>query len=109
MVAQPPDGSATGYTGDVRRRPWLIPLTTFVAAITLFVAGIVVWRMLSTPLAPKCPTVVLGPCLTSVPPHRLHPLRAEVLWAASAVFALIAAGTGGRARRGPSRAQPTTA
>jgi hypothetical protein len=70
-----------------RLRPWLIP-TAAAAAVALFVAGVVTWRM--TPGIPHCPPSML--CLEVSRGHRLHPLRAELLWAASAVFALVAVG-----------------
>ncbi len=72
----------------MRLRPWLIPAVAAVVALGLFVAGMVTWRM--TPGVRPCPPNSL--CLTLLPPHRLHPLRAELLWAASAVFGLIAVG-----------------
>ncbi len=45
---------------------------------------------------PPCPANHM--CFTTVvPDHHLHPLRAELLWAASALFALVAGA--GRLRR----------
>ena len=56
-------------------------------AIVLFVAGLVVWRQTST-LAGR--TGMSGALYLHLPePYRLHPLRAELLWAVSAVFAAI--------------------
>ena len=71
-------------------RPWLISTIAFVVAVALFVAGIVTWRMFST--WPHCSGHFS--CGAPPPPHRLHPLRAELLWAASAFFALTAVGIG---------------
>ncbi len=71
-----------------RPRPWLIPTAAAVVALALFVAGVVTWRMM--PGVRPCPPNSL--CFMPLPPHRLHPLRAELLWVASAVFGLIAAG-----------------
>ena len=85
----------------VARRPWLVPTGAAIAAVAFFVAGVVVWRM--TP--GRVHLGGHGPTLFYVaPPHRLHPLRAELLWAASAFFALVAI-TVSRRRR--SDAAPT--
>jgi hypothetical protein len=74
----------------VTKRAWLIPLIALVLAAALFVAGVVEWRMFS----PACPGDSVGCLLALPPPHRLHPLRAELLWAASAFFVLVALGVG---------------
>jgi hypothetical protein len=71
-----------------RLRPWLIPAVAAAAALALFVAGVVTWRMM--PGVRPCPPNSL--CFTLLPPHRLHPLRAELFWAASAAFGVIAVG-----------------
>ena len=88
----------------VTRCPWLIPVIAVVAAVALFVAGVVVWRMTSTP-GPVSPGRRGIFFVYFPPPHRLHPLRAELLWAVSAVFALVAFATGLRQRGRPGRAQ----
>jgi len=80
-------------------RPWLVPIVLALAAAVLFVAGAVVWRMMS-PLPRgsagygNCPGA--DACVrffVVAPPQRLHPLRAELLWTASAVLALAAPAT----------------
>jgi hypothetical protein len=81
---------------------WVIPTIASVAAAALFVAGVIEWRMFST--LPACPADAF--CGAPPPVYRLHPLRAELLWAASAVFGLLAGSTRWRARRRPSVAQP---
>jgi hypothetical protein len=72
------------------RRPWLVPALASLIAVALLVAGIVTWRMMSPPACQVAGAVF---CVAT-PAHRLHPLRAELLWAGSAVFALLAAGSG---------------
>jgi predicted small integral membrane protein len=67
------------------RRPWLVPVAIAVIAVGLLIAGIVTWQMTSS--GGHCP--VNARC--AFKPHRHHPLRAELLWAASALLAIIAA------------------
>lgn len=90
------------------RHPWLVPVLASLIAVALLVAGVVTWRMMSTPvLLPSCPpntTCSLGPSLGS--PYQLHPLRAELFWAASAVFALLAVGSALWRGRQPTTAPP---
>ncbi|MGH3427231.1 MAG: hypothetical protein ACRDQZ_06645 [Mycobacteriales bacterium] len=86
-------------TRMTQRRPWLIPVIASVAAAALLVAGVVVWRMYSHP----------SPCEVDhrpffcggSPVYRLHPLRAELLWAASALLAVASIGIWVRQRRRP--------
>jgi hypothetical protein len=90
----------------VTRGRRIIPAVAAITAVVLFLAGAVAWDMTSSVrVLPSCPTDSL--CLTPYPDgHHLHPLRAEFLWAASAVFLLVAAlGTGLRQRRGHSSAE----
>jgi hypothetical protein len=75
------------------RRAWLVPVVAAVATVALFVAGVVAWRMTSGPVPPGR---FYFPA--SHPPHRLHPLRAELLWAASVLFALVAISVSQRRR-----------
>lgn len=71
-------------------RPWLIPAVAALAAVAFLVAGVVAWRM----TWPPAHVGDLPRLYVPAPrPHRLHPLRAELLWAASALFALVAIGT----------------
>ena len=78
------------------RRPWLVPVLASLIAVALLVAGVVAWRMMATSFAgASCPpqtSCSLAPEFRA--PHRLHPLRAELLWAASAAFAFLAVGSG---------------
>jgi hypothetical protein len=94
-------------------RSRLVPALAAVAAIACFVAGVVTWRMFSPARGPvtfPCPANSLG-CgyALALAPHRLHPLRAELLWAASAALALVAVGTALLVnRRGSGRWPDTT-
>jgi hypothetical protein len=69
------------------RPPWLVSTIAAAVALALFIAGLLTWRIM--PGIPQCSPKTL--CFM-LPAHRLHPLRAELLWVASAIFALIAAG-----------------
>jgi len=71
-----------------RARPWLIPAVAALAAVVSFGAGVVVWRMMSQV---QCHAFGGLTCVL-LPPHRLHPLRAEALWAVSALCGLVAIG-----------------
>jgi hypothetical protein len=84
-----------------RRRPWLIPTAAAAVALALFIAGVLTWRMM--PGVRPCPPNTL--CVLPLGAHRLHPLRAELLWAASAIFALVAAGASLRQWRRPGAAR----
>jgi hypothetical protein len=85
-----------------RRRPWLISTAAAAVALALFIAGVVTWRMM--PGLPSCPPNSL--CYLPLSTHRLHPLRAELLWAASAIFAVIAAAAS--ARQWPGTVRPVS-
>jgi hypothetical protein len=87
-----------------RLRPWLIPTAAAAVALALFIVGVLTWRMV--PGSPQCSPHTL--CFEAVPGHRLHPLRAELLWAGSAVFALIAAGASVRQWRRPGTVRPVS-
>ena len=78
-------------------RPWLIPVFLAVAAVALVLAGAAAWDLTQPVRTPSCRANTL--CYTPSPPdgHRLHPLRAELLWGASALCA-VAAIAGGRRR-----------
>jgi hypothetical protein len=76
-----------------------MPTVAAIAAVAFFVAGVVLWRMASPNLHVTSPYHHAVP--SALLPHRLHPLRAELLWAASAVLALVAVGTGSRQWRRP--------
>ena len=66
------------------------------ASLALAIAGLIVWREMSPSIADleaHCSfRALLGCGFAFQPPHRLHPLRAELLWAAAAVLGVIAAG-----------------
>jgi hypothetical protein len=80
-------------------RSRLVPALAALAAIACLVAGAVTWRMFSGPPAqPPCPAGTLCGYALPPAPYRLHPLRAELLWAASAALALVAVGTGIRVK-----------
>jgi hypothetical protein len=67
---------------------WLIPIGAAIIAVALFIAGLVAWRMMSAPHVCS-PDVICGVYDPSER-HQIHPLRAEGLWALSALFAIIA-------------------
>jgi hypothetical protein len=77
-----------------RRR--LVVAALAVTSLALAVAGVVVWREMSpsiAALAARCSSRrELGCGFAFPPPYRLHPLRAELLWAAAAVTGLLAVG-----------------
>ena len=96
------------YPPVVRSRAASIVLVLIAAS--LLVAGTLTWRMTSPPTCPV-PTGALGyicedvhPSGTSrifyAVPHRTHPLRAELLWAAGGVAALGAVIVEVRRRKG---------
>ncbi len=66
------------------RRQWIVPCVSFAAAACFLVVGFVVWRQM--PTLPCPPNAV---CTFTFPPHRLHPLRAEFLWAAGGLCAML--------------------
>jgi hypothetical protein len=78
----------------IRDRPWLLPVGAAAIAVCLFIGGVIVWRIVSP--EPFCPPNTF--CALQGPPHRLHPLRAEALWAASGLFAITAAAISVRLR-----------
>ena len=75
------------------RRRLVVAVLAF-ASLALAVAGVVVWREMSpslAELAARCSSRRELGCGFAFPaPYRLHPLRAELLWAAAAVTALLA-------------------
>lgn len=93
-----------------RIRPWLVPAVVTATALVIVIAGVVAWRMTSWPAFGAVPKGhYLPPTHRQVyhpgPPHRQHPLRAEVLWAASFFLTLVAIGTTVRQRHQPGAAQ----
>jgi hypothetical protein len=76
-----------------RRRAFIALLT--VTALALAVAGAVIWGEMSPSLAAReaqcARSNTLGCGLVLWPSYRLHPLRAELLWAAAALIGLTAA------------------
>jgi hypothetical protein len=82
-----------------RRRP-IAAWVACAAALCLVVAGIIVWRQMSTQVS--CPPHAF--CGPLEPAHRLHPLRAELLWAGAGLCAGLGVWawlTTLRDRRGP--------
>ena len=65
-------------------------------SVALAIAGLVIWREMSPSIAvleARCGAArSLGCGLAFPPPYRLHPLRAELLWAAATVAGIVAAG-----------------
>jgi NADPH:quinone reductase-like Zn-dependent oxidoreductase len=63
-------------------------------AVALAVAGTVEWRMMSPSIAAiqaSCSgRALLGCGFAYPPPHRLYPLRAELVWAAAGLVGLLA-------------------
>lgn len=72
-----------------RYRRWLVPAVLLLLALAFVVVGVVEWQMKSG--GGHCPPHTL--CAALAPPHRHHPLRAELLWAGAALLAIIAAET----------------
>jgi hypothetical protein len=68
-------------------RPWLVPAAIAVIAVGFVIAGLLTWQVTSSGV--PCPAH--HTCFTAVRPHRLHPVRAELLWAIAALLAIIAA------------------
>jgi uncharacterized membrane protein len=69
-----------------------------VAAVVFFGAGVITWRMMSQHW-------YAIHSILYAPQHRLHPLRAELLWAASTLFAVVAIGAFLQQKRRPGTAQ----
>ncbi len=78
---------------DVDRRRVIAALLAF-TSLALAIAGVVAWREMSpsiADLAAGCSgRALLGCGFAFPPPHHLHPLRAELLWAAASVTGLLA-------------------
>jgi hypothetical protein len=78
----------------VNRRRTFIALL-IVTALALAVAGAVIWGEMSPSLAVReaqcAKSNTLGCGLALPPSYRLHPLRAELLWAAAGLVGLAAA------------------
>jgi hypothetical protein len=70
------------------RRLLIVLVACAGGAVVLRIAGVLTWRMSSPQLGPEY-----------LRPYRLHPLRAELLWAAACLFALVAVAIGVRERR----------
>jgi hypothetical protein len=68
-------------------RPWLVPAAIAVIAAAFLIAGVLTWQVMSAGV--PCPAHET--CVTGIKHHRLHPVRAELLWAISALLAIIAA------------------
>lgn len=68
-------------------RPWLVPAAIAVTAVLFLIAGVVTWQAMSSGV--PCPAHEA--CTSAVKRHRLHPVRAELLWAISGLLAIIAA------------------
>ena len=66
---------------------WLGPLILALVGVALLLIGLVVWREMSS--TPVCPPGTF--CPPYGPPHRLHPLRAEALWALGGICLVAAA------------------
>jgi hypothetical protein len=70
-------------------RGWVVSGAAMFIALCLFVGGVVAWRMTSIPVQGVCPPRVV--CVPMVMQgHRIHPLRAEILWALSGIFVMVA-------------------
>jgi hypothetical protein len=79
------------------------------AAVVLFIAGVLTWRMMSSLPSNGFPGRGESVIYFRPAQHRLHPLRAELLWAASGSCALVAIAAGAQARRRPSGSTPAEA
>jgi hypothetical protein len=89
-----------------RRR--LVVALLALTSLALAAAGLVVWREMSpsiAELAARCSSRgELGCGIAFPPPYRLHPLRAELLWAAAGVTGVLAVGQTVRLSRRPDGA-----
>lgn len=83
-------------------------------AVALAVAGTVEWRMMSPSIADleaRCVSgsrILLGCGFADSPPYHLHPLRAELLWAAAGLVGLLAIGIALRPRLRGGTAVPAS-
>jgi hypothetical protein len=94
-----------------RNRQWIVPAVSAAIALCLLAAGAMIWQIASAETF--CP----GPlCAThATVQHQIHPLRAEGLWALSAIFTVVALiswltprmGNGGAPSSGPLSGQTT--
>jgi hypothetical protein len=82
-----------------RYRPWLVPGILAAAAFVLLVMGAITWQMRSSPghCPPHAACNVLGHT------HRHHPLRAELMWVAAGLLAIVAVEAALMQRRLPHR------
>lgn len=85
QVAKPPEPKYDLKVAPPRNRVWIVSAGAAVIAVSLFVVGLYLWRMMvPTPCGPS------ELCLGHLPPHHLHRIRAEAVWLVTAVFAFIA-------------------
>lgn len=83
--------SAPTYDAKVtppRHRTWIVSAGSALIAVGLFVVGLYLWRMMGP--TPCSPPQCVG---THLPPHHLHPTRAEAVWLVSTLFAFVAVGS----------------
>lgn len=67
-------------------RRGLVLILGLAVAVMLFVAAVAEWRMTALPPKQHCPPNAV--CFYESVPYRIHPLRAKLLWSASAVIAI---------------------
>ena len=77
-----------------------------VIAIALAVAGAVMWREMSPSVATQMARCTHGLACGAIPPYHLHPLRAELLWAAAGLTGVTALALALRPHRRAGRPQP---
>jgi hypothetical protein len=71
-----------------RRR--IVVLLLAMVAVALAAAGVVVWREMSPSVAAQMARCTGGLACGAIPPYHLHPVRAELLWAAAGLAGLLA-------------------
>ena len=79
-----------------RRR--IVVLLLAMVALALAGAGVVVWQEISPSVAAQMARCTGGLACGAIPPYHLHPLRAELLWAAAGLVGLFAVGIALRPR-----------
>jgi drug/metabolite transporter (DMT)-like permease len=80
----------------LRRR--IAPVVLIIVGVALIAAGFGMWREMSPRF--NCPNLYCA--VQSQAPHRLHPLRAEMLWLAGALSIVLGATWTARQMRPPS-------
>jgi hypothetical protein len=65
---------------------WMVPVASAGLALCLLAAGAIIWQSTSTETFCPGPTCATHASIR----HQIHPMRAEGLWALSAIFGVVA-------------------